>query len=128
LTLAPNSWLLSDTDNDGLPAWEEYAAGVDPLLADTNGNGLSDLVDVRRQGNSSNPDDDADGVPNITEIARGTDPTRADSDGDGVSDFADDYPLDPTRSQKSAPNPADTTAPSIILTLPTSARPVGGGH
>lgn len=128
LTLAPNSWLLTDADTDGLPAWREYLAGVDPLTADTNGNGLSDLVDVRRHGESANPDDDGDGVPNVVEIANGTDPFRTDTDGDGVSDRLDDYPLDPTRTQKPAPNPSDTTPPTIILIYPASARPVGGGN
>jgi alpha-tubulin suppressor-like RCC1 family protein len=128
LSLASNAWLLTDGDGDGLPAWEEYLAGVDPLFADTNGNGLSDFVDVRRSGPTGNPDDDGDGVPNLLELARGTDPFNVDSDGDSVSDLTDDYPLDPTRSQKPAPTPGDTTPPVIILIYPTTAVPIGGGH
>lgn len=126
VSLAPNGWLLTDADQDGLPAWREYLAGLDPLNRDTNGNGLSDLVDLRRQSQSTNPDDDGDGVPNAIEQTQGTDPFVADSDGDGVSDGVDDYPLDPTRTQKPAPTPGDTTPPVIILTQPSSARPVGG--
>jgi hypothetical protein len=126
LSLAPNGWLLTDADQDGLPAWREYLAGLDPLNRDTNGNGLSDLVDLQRRSQSTNPDDDADGVPNAIEQTRGTDPFSADTDGDGVSDLVDDYPLDPTRSQAPAPVPGDTTPPTIILTHPASARPVGG--
>jgi alpha-tubulin suppressor-like RCC1 family protein len=125
-TLAPNAWLLTDGDGDGLPAWREYLAAVDPLASDTNGNGLSDLVDVRRQSQTGNPDDDADGVPNAIERANGTDPFLADTDGDTVSDLLDDYPLDPTRTQKPAPNPSDTTPPTINLIYPATARPVGG--
>jgi alpha-tubulin suppressor-like RCC1 family protein len=124
--LAPNAWLLTDADGDGLPAWQEYLAGLDPLNRDTNGNGLTDLVDLRRQSQSTNPDDDGDGVANYLENASGTDPFRSDTDGDGVSDLLDDYPLDPTRTQKPAPNPADTTPPVIILLQPSSARAVGG--
>jgi hypothetical protein len=127
LSLAPNGWLIADTDGDGLANWEEYAAGTDPLRTDTNGNGLSDLVDVRREAAAANPDDDGDGVPNAIEQAAGTDPFNADTDGDGVSDLLDAYPLDSTRSQTPAADPNDTTPPSIILTLPTSARPAGGG-
>jgi hypothetical protein len=126
VSLAPNGWLLTDADQDGLPAWREYLAGLDPLTRDTNGNGLSDLVDLQRQSQSTNPDDDADGVPNAIEQTRGTDPFSADTDGDGVSDLVDDYPLDSTRTQKPAPTPGDTTPPVIILTQPSSARPVGG--
>jgi hypothetical protein len=127
LSLAPNAWLLTDADGDGLPTWREYLAGLDPLNRDTNGNGLSDLVDVHRQGPSMSPDDDGDGLPNAIEIATGTDPFNADSDGDGVSDGGDHFPLDATRTQRPAADPNDTTPPVINLLLPASARPVGGG-
>jgi len=127
LSLADNTSLFTDADADGLLAWQEYAAGTDPLNRDTNGNGLSDLVDVRRRSLAANPDDDGDGVPNVVERAQGTDPFVADTDGDTVSDLTDDYPTDPTRSQKPAADPNDTTPPTITLTKPASARPVGGG-
>jgi hypothetical protein len=128
VSLAPNGWLLTDSDQDGLPAWRELVAGLDPLQRDTNGNGLSDLVDLRRGSLSGNPDEDGDGVPNLVEEGNGTDPFLADTDGDGVDDRLDAYPTDPTRTQKPAPNPADTTPPVITLTRPTNARPVGGGQ
>jgi alpha-tubulin suppressor-like RCC1 family protein len=121
-SLAPNnSMLATDADGDGLFAWEEFLAGTDPLAFDTNGNGLSDLVDVRRRSQAVNPDDDGDGVPNAIEVAQGTDPFNADTDGDSVSDLLDDYPLDPTRTTKPSPNPSDTTAPTITLIRPTNA-------
>ncbi len=126
-SLVSNAWLLADPDADGVPSWQEYLAGLDPLNADSNENGLSDLVDFRRRSQVANPDDDGDGVPNSSELAQGTDPFVADTDADGVSDLFDDYPLDPTRTQKPASNPADTIPPTIILLQPTSARPVGGG-
>jgi hypothetical protein len=66
-------------------------------------------------------------VPNAFKIAHGLDPFKSDTDGDGVSDLLDAYPLDPTRSVKPPPDPADTTPPVITLTYPTNARPVGGG-
>jgi hypothetical protein len=127
LALADNTSLFVDADTDGLVGWQEYLAGTDPLRSDTNGNGLSDLVDVRRHGPAGNPDDDGDGVPNFFEIARGTDPFRADTDDDGVSDLTDAFPLDPTRWLAPVADPNDHTPPVITLTYPTSARPVGGG-
>jgi alpha-tubulin suppressor-like RCC1 family protein len=128
LALADNTSLFVDTDADGLLGWQEYLAGTDPLRIDTNGNGLSDLVDVRRRGPSANPDDDGDGVPNSVEVARGTDPFRADTDGDGVPDPTDAFPLDVTRWLPPAVDPNDHTPPVINLTYPTNARPIGGGN
>jgi alpha-tubulin suppressor-like RCC1 family protein len=127
LMLVDNVWVLTDADGDVLAAWQEYLADTDPLTLDTNGNGLSDLVDWRRRAQSGNPDDDGDGVPNAFEIAHGLDPLKSDTDGDGVSDLLDAYPLDPTRTVKPPPDPSDTTPPVITLTYPTNARPVGGG-
>jgi hypothetical protein len=127
LSLSPDSWLMDDQDGDGLPAWREYLAGTDPLVVDTNGNGLSDLIDVLRHNQTGNPDDDGDGVPNALELLMGTDPFNPDTDGDGVSDLVDAFPLDPTRSQKPAVDPNDHTPPVITLTKPTNARPHGGG-
>ena len=127
LSLADNTSLFVDTDTDGLLGWEEYLAGTDVLRIDTNGNGLSDLVDVRRHSQSANPDDDADGVPNAVEVARGTDPFRVDTDGDGASDLTDAFPLDATRWLAPVVDPNDHTPPVITLTYPTSARPIGGG-
>jgi hypothetical protein len=126
-SLAPNDWLLDDADTDGLPSWREYLATTDPLLFDSNGNGLSDLIDVLRHSQTANPDDDGDGVPNALEIAQGTDPFMADTDGDGVSDRLDAFPLDPTRHDPPTVDPNDHTPPVITLTKPVGARPVGGG-
>jgi hypothetical protein len=127
LSLVANTSLFDDIDGDGLLGWQEALAATDPLATDSNGNGLTDLVDVRRRSQSANPDDDGDGVPNVVEIAQGTDPFNADTDGDGVSDLADAYPLDATRSQAPAPDPNDHTPPTITLTRPSNARPIGGG-
>ena len=122
LSIADNSFLAGDQDNDGLVTWREYMAGTDPLNPDTNGNGILDGHDDATGADALDPDSDDDGVPNWIEVKNGTDPFRADSDGDGVGDFNDAFPLDPTRSLLPSSNPSDTTAPIITLKQPISAR------
>lgn len=55
--------------------------------------------------NAASADSDGDGVPNIVEISLGTDPNSADSDGDGMPDGFEIYynlePLDPGIAQPS---------------------------
>lgn len=71
-------WVIAcavDADGDWFPASEEAAVGTDDRLADTDGDGLDDLTEVRWTF---------------------TDPLAADSDGDGDGDgFEVDYGLDP---------------------------------
>jgi hypothetical protein len=64
----------TDRDGDGLREDTEYAAGTDPCLADTDGDGLSDGAEV------------------LTWL---TDPTNPDTDGDASPDGIDCGPLDP---------------------------------
>jgi alpha-tubulin suppressor-like RCC1 family protein len=118
---ADQDWPLGDPDGDGLVTGEEIAAGSDPYSADTNGDGISDLVAVRSGQSVTNPDMDGDGVLNVAERGQGTDPLRADSDADGVADGADCFPLDPTRSTCPVAQPGDVTPPLITLSEPTSA-------
>ena len=75
-----------DSDNDTLPDGAEVRIGLNPLRADSNGNGISDR------------DEDADGdlLPNGEEIIQNTDPGNSDTDGDELSDFAEVFgPTDP---------------------------------
>ncbi len=71
-----------DSDCDGLPDAWEIAHGFSPLDA-------SDAL----------ADADGDGLTNLAEMRNGTDPRNADSDGDGATDgeevAAGDDPLDP---------------------------------
>ncbi len=126
-SVASNAWLTTDEDNDGLTAWREWLAGTDPYRADTNGNGILDGIEEAAGSSGLNPDTDGDGLSNAAELLLGTDPYVGDTDGDGVLDGVDAFPLDPTRSSMPPPDPLDTTPPIIILTEPTTARPVGGG-
>ena len=64
-----------DTDQDGLPDSFEAGIGSDPLLADSDADGLTDYQEVARDGDVSGYDPAGD-----------TDPLNSDTDGDGVSD------------------------------------------
>ncbi|WP_247731367.1 hypothetical protein [Halovivax limisalsi] len=66
-----------DPDGDGLTTHREFAAGTDPFVADTDGDGLSDRFEVRH---------DSDRVEQDR-----FDPLVADTDGDGVSDAEEDH-------------------------------------
>ncbi|HHX57963.1 MAG TPA: hypothetical protein GX710_08105, partial [Clostridiales bacterium] len=67
----------TDTDGDGLSDYEEYyLSETDPLLTDTNNNGVLD----------GNEDKDDDGIINIEELAIGTAINDNDSDNDGLED------------------------------------------
>ena len=104
-----------DTDGDGLPdAYERIVSGTDPLLADSDGDHLSDLWEI---WNETDPldagdglsdadgdglsfwrevlelytdpdcwDTDGDGISDSGELTLGTDPTDDDTDGDGLPD------------------------------------------
>ena len=67
-----------DSDSDGLLDGEEASYGTNPLLADTDGDGLSDAAELRTHG--TNPllkDTDGDGMSDGAEVAAGTDPNSA---------------------------------------------------
>jgi PKD repeat protein len=111
----------ADPDGDGLTNAEEQALGSNPLLGDTNGDGIRDLVAKQLSLSLTSPDTDDDGVLNAAELAAGTDPIKLDTDGDGVSDGADVFALDPTQSSLPPPDPSDVTPPVIFLERPVGA-------
>lgn len=77
-----------DTDGDGLDNYTEiYVTSTDPLLTDTDADGIGDLYEDR----------DEDGLDNGTELSLGTDLAKEDSDGDGLADAAElkQYSTDP---------------------------------
>lgn len=78
----------SDTDGDGLSNYVEiYATGTEPTMADSDEDGISD----------ADEDADEDGLTNRTELLCGTDLTKKDTDSDGLSDFEETtiYNTDP---------------------------------
>ncbi len=84
---------LNDSDGDGLPdAWEESVYHSNPHVADTDGDGYTDRVEIERGFNPSTTstlmetDLDHDGLSDRLELLFRTDPTLPDTDGDAFSD------------------------------------------
>lgn len=106
-----------DTDNDGLPDYDEAIRGTDPNNPDTDGDGLPDGWEVDHNLNPLDPtgdngalgDPDHDGLNNITEYNLGTDPRNPDTDGDGLLDGWEVQhgfdPLDPTGDNGASGDP-----------------------
>ncbi len=71
---------LVDTDNDGVPDGEEINVLLtNPLLADTDSDGLTDLQEKYLTTNGAVTDTDGDGVLDGREVALGSDPKVAGS-------------------------------------------------
>lgn len=97
---ADESW--RDQDSDGLPSFLETRIGLNPSLADSDGDGVVDGQEDRNadgirdpfETGALDPDSDDDGLLDGEEDLNGngghdgpeTSPLLADSDGDGVSD------------------------------------------
>ncbi len=98
-TVANGDPLFDDRDVDGLSRNTELLIGTNPGLADTDGDGAPDGVEVVFDGTDPldpasvvvDTDPDGDGLATVDELVAGTDPTRADSDGDGIIDSAEAY-------------------------------------
>ncbi len=115
--LAMTAIAEGDDDQDGLSNNQEIGLGTDPNNPDTDGDGLSDGVEVNQFGtqpnnqdsdgdtlldgeevnmwNTSpiNADTDGDGLNDGIEILGGSNPLMIDTDGDGLSDSEDPAPL-----------------------------------
>jgi len=78
-----------DSDGDGLTDPVELALGTDPFDADSDDDGLEDGAEVGAGTDPLDADTDDDGLTDAEEPVLGTDPTDADSDDDGVDDGAE---------------------------------------
>ncbi|MCJ8313883.1 MAG: PQQ-binding-like beta-propeller repeat protein, partial [Saccharospirillaceae bacterium] len=82
--IAGTNPLLADTDGDGLDDYEEVMVYfTNPLLQDSNSNGWNDFIEETTDPDS---DGDDDGLTFAEELALGLDPFDSDSDDDGLTD------------------------------------------
>lgn len=94
------AFALQDLDADNLPNVKEAELGTDPLLPDTDIDGLDDGAEVRVWGTDPlNKDTDGDGFSDGDEVLKfGTNPLNVDSDGDTLPDNEDIVPGVPSTS------------------------------
>ena len=81
--------LLNDTDTDGLTDFQEYGLATNPRDPDTDDDGLTDFEEWRGFSPKTNPnhwDTDGDGIEDGVEITYGSDPTKIDTDDEGLID------------------------------------------
>ncbi|MCB1691244.1 MAG: S8 family serine peptidase [Pseudomonadales bacterium] len=107
-----------DTDGDGVTDLMEVRNGSSPILADTDGDGVDDAHDAFPLDDSETTDTDGDGIGNVADD---------DDDGDGVADARDPDPLDNLVTPPTARIVVDaTTAPApAVLTFDASGTDAG---
>jgi uncharacterized protein (DUF1800 family) len=99
--------------------------------ADTDGDGMKDVVEIEHRFDPAIPDAtadaDGDNRSNAAEIAAGTDPRQADSDRDGLLDGTDASPLDPDSDDDTLLDGDEVNA-SPFPSLPDDADSDDDGH
>ena len=116
----------SDADGDGLTDDQETVLGTDPVLADSDADGVSDSDESVFFGTDPlEPDTDGEGLNDGEELLTySTNPLLDDTDGDGVSDSeeasAGSDPLDAV-SVPATPTPIPTSTPEPTFEPPTDA-------
>ena len=94
--------LDTDDDDDGIETITENLIGTNPLIPDSDGDGISDAQEVGELHNKpidsdsdgtidaldteDSLDQDGDGLSNMLEAQLNTNPAKADTDGDGIDD------------------------------------------
>ncbi|MFC7095909.1 helix-turn-helix transcriptional regulator [Halobaculum marinum] len=108
---AGTDFAVADTDGDGLlDGLELDTYGTDPLVADTDGDGLSDGREVEdTRTNPTGTDTDGDGLSDHREVTdTGTNPTAVDTDGDGLQDGRE------VRVHETDPTAVDTDGDGLV--------------
>jgi len=77
---------VADTDGDGLSDLEEARLGTDPRNVDTDGDTIKDGNEASYRTDPLNADTDGDGLNDGAEIGFKADPLAVDSDGDTLPD------------------------------------------
>ena len=76
----------NDTDGDGLTDDVEISSSSNPTLVDTDDDGVDDKAELRIGTNQTVADTDDDGLTDADELTCSADPTIADTDDDGLLD------------------------------------------
>lgn len=79
--------LMNDTDLEGLTDYMEFIHSSNPRDIDTDDDGLTDFVEYEFGTNVLHYDTDGEGLDDGTEITFGSNPLLTDTDHDGLSDY-----------------------------------------
>ncbi len=119
LFAAPAS-AIPDSDSDGLTDVQETGTyNTNPNVKDTDGDVLSDGVEVDRGLNPNNPDSDGDKLADGEESRLGTNPLVQDTDGDT---YLDGFEVDVSNTNPLAANPPPAQAPAPLAINPSRAE------
>jgi hypothetical protein len=120
----------ADSDSDSLSDAQEEYYGTDPLLADSDNDGINDYRELVDFGTDPlNPDTDDDGVNDFNEIfIYETDPLNIDTDGDLLYDGGELlYLSDPLNPDTDDDGITDGDEVYFTLTDPTNSDTDGDG-
>ncbi|MCB0197208.1 MAG: serine/threonine protein kinase [Anaerolineae bacterium] len=122
---ATAAWLAQDDDRDGLTNGEEQTLGTAPDLRDTDQDDIDDFEEVNHyKTNPLREDSDGDSLSDGLEIRQGLNPLSGDSDNDGLLDAGDPDPQQAptatvpptaTAAATSTPVPSPTPEPTAAV-------------